>query len=180
MKNFLLVIALQMVVCYSGLHSQSQLKKIVDLSIAPVSAFKNSCSRCHGDEGSAYGKGFADMRDDSLRSIVEDMMFGPGGLNPDSAEVNAMIAYNKSLKSKTPFAAALNSKSFLEGKSNYLQVEVSPDTKLEVADTGIKIDGEQNVRRLYFDPQKVKTLEITVKKNNFTAGLNFPAELWTR
>ncbi len=168
-----------LMLCSAGLTAQSQIRKIVDLSIPPVSAFKNYCSRCHGDEGSAYGKSFADMKDDSLRSIVENMMFGPGGLNPDSTEVEAMVSYNKFLKNKTPFAVALNSKSFIDGKDKFIEFETTPGSKLEVIDKEVAVENTGNIWRLNFDPLKIKNIKISVTKNKTISLLEFPAEMWT-
>lgn len=163
----------------SQVNSQTQIRKIVDLSVSPVSAFKKYCARCHGNEGSAYGKGFADLKDDSLRNIVEDMMFGPGGLNPDSTEVDAMVSYNKSFKNKAPFAAALNLKSFLEGKENKLKIETAPDVVLEASDNNVKIEKLNKLWQLSFDPKQVKSVKISIKRNGAAAFLNLPDEMWT-
>ena len=163
----------------SQVNSQTQIRKIVDLSVSPVSAFKKYCARCHGNEGSAYGKGFADLKDDSLRNIVEDMMFGPGGLNPDSTEVDAMVAYNKTFKNKAPFAVALNLKSFLEGKENKLKIETAPDVTLEATNANIKIEKINNIWLLSFSPQQVKNVKVSVKRNGTATILNLPAEMWT-
>jgi cytochrome c553 len=164
----------------SQVYSQTQIRKIVDLSISPVSAFKKYCTRCHGDEGSAYGKGFADLKDDSLRNIVEDMMFGPGGLNPDSAEVDAMVSYNKTFKNKAPFAAALNLESFIEGKENKLKIETAPGSTLETSNSNIKTEKLNNIWQLLFDPNQIKNVKISVKRNGTVVYLNFPEEMWTR
>ena len=179
MKRFATYIILFLLVLITQVYSQTQIRKIVDLSVSPVSAFKKYCARCHGNEGSAYGKGFADLKDDSLRNIVEDMMFGPGALNPDSAEVEAMVSYNKTFKNKAPFAAALNLKSFLEGKENKLKIETAPGVTLETSNSNIKIEKLNNQWQLSFDPKQVKSVKISVKRNGIVSFLNLPGEIWT-
>ena len=164
----------------SCIYSQSQIRKITDISISPVSAFKDFCSRCHGDEGSSYGKGFGDLKDDSLRTVTEDMMFGPAGLNPDSTEIEAMVSYNKSLKSNKPFAIVLNSKSFLDGRDNILKIETSPGTKLETNNNGIKVAGSNNEWTLSYDHNKISEVEIIVKRKEASSSFSFPTELWTQ
>ncbi len=113
-----------------SLFAQSEIKKIENISLSPVPAFQENCSRCHGDEGSAYGKNFGNLSEDSLKMVVEDMMFGPGALNPDDAEIDAMVSYNKSLKQNKPFASVINSKSFLDGKDKSLKISASPKAEI--------------------------------------------------
>ena len=180
MIKLLLKGGLALIIFFSNAYSQSQINKIVDISISPVSAFKEYCSRCHGEEGSSYGKGFGNLKDDSLKMVTEDMMFGPAGLNPDETEIEAMVSYNKSLKNNKPFATVLNAKSFLNGKDKCLEIETSPGAKLETNNNDIKINESRNVWKLSYDQNKISKVEIIVKRKNTSSMFTFPAELWTR
>jgi len=162
-----------------SIYSQSDLNQIVDLSRSPINTFKESCSRCHGTEGSAYGKGFAEMRDDSLKEIISMMMNGPAQLKPGQVDVDAMVAYNKSIRSKKPFAVALNSKSFFEEKTDNLLVSISAETKLSIKDKEVKVEETENGYRLFYDPKKIKNLKITLTRDNISASFNFPEKLWS-
>ena len=95
---FLFMIVFSLNIC-----SQSEIEKIVDFSKSPITTFKESCSRCHGSEGSSYGKNFAVMSDDSLKEVISMMMYGPGQLTPGQEDIEAMVAYNKAISNKKPF-----------------------------------------------------------------------------
>jgi hypothetical protein len=151
-----------------------------DISKSPVFTFRKYCSRCHGDEGKAYGKDFANMKDNELKKLIEDMMFGPASLTPKEIEIEAMTAYHKSLKDKKPFAVALNSKSFLNGKENSLIISASPESKIKThPENNVKIvQGEDNWK-IFYDPTMIKKIEIIVTKNNVSSAFSFPDKLWT-
>ena len=148
----------------SSLFAQSGIEKIEDISLSPVPTFQENCSRCHGDEGSAYGKDFGNLRDDSLKQVVEDMMFGPGALNPDSTEIKAMVSYNKSIKDNKPFASIINSKSFLDGKDKSLKISASPKAEIKVNNDDIKIVSADGIWNLNYDPKKIKGIESNYNK----------------
>ncbi len=69
----------------------------------PVSTFESSCARCHGPQGSFYGNTFGQLPDQELEKLISEMMNGPGGLNPNQADIAAMTAYNKALAQHKPF-----------------------------------------------------------------------------
>ena len=69
----------------------------------PVSTFESSCARCHGPQGTFYGKTFGQLPDKELEKFIREMMNGPGGLNPSQADIDAMTAYNKALAQHRPF-----------------------------------------------------------------------------
>ena len=167
-----------MIFSYS-LKAQSDQKKIEDISLSPVPTFQENCSRCHGDEGSAYGKGFGDLKDDSLEEVVEDMMFGPGALDPDTTEIKAMVSYNKSIKENKPFASVINSKSFLDGKDKSLKISASPNTQVKVDNSAVKVVSADGIWNLNYDPNKIKGIKIIVTRNKNSSTLKFPKELWT-
>lgn len=177
--NILCIIILFLFVAEQN-YTQSQLQKISDLSLAPVSTFKNHCARCHGDEGISYGEHFGELPDPQLKAAVEDMMFGPAELSTENIEIDAMTAYNKSLKDRKPFAAVVNSFSFINGKEKYLLLDVSPDARLETDNKNVKIENDGNSWKLFFDYNKINSVKISVIRNEKSSSLIFPKETWTR
>jgi hypothetical protein len=180
MRRVVLIFSLVLVTFAYGVYFVSGSKKRSDISLSPVSAFRDYCTRCHGEEGGAYGKNFGNLSDDSLRMVVEDMMFGPAGLNPDKIEIEAMVAYNKSLKKDKPFAAVMNLKSFLEGKDKNLMIDASPVSDLKTDNTKVGIRKNKEIWELSFDPAKIRKVKITVTRRGSSAFLNYPDELWTK
>jgi len=177
-KILFLVFLILIMIVHSCFYKKSRVKVISDISISPVSTFKNRCAKCHGDEWAVYGKSLSDMEDEALKREIEGMMFHESELNPDSIEVDAMVAYSISLKNNEPFAVAVNSKSFLEGKVSNLKIETSPDTKVEVPHINIRIMENRNIIELYYDPAKIKKMKITVHRNGVSSSFDFPDELW--
>lgn len=179
-KIFILVSLILIMPVHSCFYKKSRVKVISDISAPPVSTFKNSCAPCHGDEGAIYGNSFRDMEDKALRREIEGMMFHEAELNPDSIEVDAMVVYSISLKNHEPFAVVLNSRSFLEGKVDNLKIEASPDTKVEVCNDNIRIIENQDILELFYDPAKIKKIEVTLKSNSVSSSFDFPDELWVQ
>jgi len=179
-KNFFLMSLILILLIHSCVYKKLHVRVISDISILPVSTFMNSCTQCHGYEGTVYGKSFWDMEDEALRREIEGMMFNNAELHPDSIDVDAMVAYSISLKNNEPFAVIVNSKSFLEGKVDNLKIETSPDSKVEVRNDNIRIRENRNILELFYDPAKVKKIEITVKRNGVSSSFDFPDELWVQ
>ena len=69
----------------------------------PVSTFKSSCARCHGPQGASFGEDFGKLPQRDLERFIRLMMKGPGGLNPNKADIDAMIAYSQALVKHRPF-----------------------------------------------------------------------------
>ena len=162
------------------IYSQSELTKKVNFSKSPVDIFNESCSGCHGEEGSAYGKNFAVMSDDSLREIIKEMMYGPAQLTPSDEDIKAMTAYNKSISSNKPFAIIMNSETFLHGKEDHLLISLSPNTKLNVNDKKVKIKTMGNHCELSYSPKNINKLKITITRDNRFISFSFPEQLWTK
>jgi hypothetical protein len=178
-KKILKLLVYSLIIFSYSSIAQTGIKKIEDISLSPVPTFQDNCSRCHGDEGSAYGKGFGNLRDDSLEQVVEDMMFGPGALDPDTTEIKAMVSYNKSIKGNKPFASVINSKSFLDGKDKSLKISVSPKAEIKLDNNKVKVVSTNGIWSLSYNPKKNKEIKITVTRNKNSSVLNFPDELWT-
>ncbi len=151
-----------------------------NITLPPVSTFRNACARCHGYEGSAYGKGFGNLGPDSLRSVTEDMMFGPAGLDPDSIDVDAMAAYNASLEKSVPFASVLNGMSFLDGKDPVLTLDVSPGAVVTVNDSTVGIEASGSVWKIRYDPGKMSSIVFTIVRGSRQSSLRFPEQMWVQ
>jgi len=94
------------------------------LTYAPVSTFEQSCARCHGPQGSFFGKGFAQEDDADLKQTVQDMMEGPSFLTPSPADVQAMTAYLQAMANQQPFLCVTT----WDPNSDRLQGEATPGT----------------------------------------------------
>ena len=170
---------LSMLIFCSTLFAQTDINKIENISLSPIPTFKEYCARCHGDEGSAYGKNFANLSSDSLKLIIEDMMFGPGGLSPDEVEIAAMTSYSKSLSQNKPFASVENAKSFLDRKNKALKISSSPNAKIDVNNKDVKVVLSNGIWNLSYNPKKIKDLKIIVTRNKISSTLKFPEQMWT-
>jgi cytochrome c553 len=181
MKSFLWMIASIAFVCALGsIQDASQDRQYSDISLPPVASFRDYCARCHGYEGAAYGKDFANIGEDSLEDVIEDMMFGPAGLNPDSISIAAMVAYNRALSRKVPFAVVLNARSFLDKRDSALSIEASPGALVEGADS-VRTGGANSIR--WIKPRngrEEKSIRITVQRKGVSSVFQFPDELWSR
>lgn len=70
----------------------------------PISFFQEKCARCHGPYGTFYGEGFAArLNDDQLRAKVHDMVFGAGRSTLPDADIDLLTAFQRSIRSKSPF-----------------------------------------------------------------------------
>lgn len=71
---------------------------------APLAYFAAHCARCHGPHGSFYGAEFGAKRsDEDLRKIVHEMAEGPGGAPIAGPDLDAQVAYHRSLIDRKPF-----------------------------------------------------------------------------
>jgi hypothetical protein len=165
---------------FGAARDTPQVSRNADITLPPVVTFKKYCARCHGYEGSAYGKNFGLLIDDSLKAVIEDMMFGPAGLNPDSLSVAAMVAYNRAISKKIPFASVLNARSYFQKRDTCLIIEASPGTFVADADSvwGNNIDGY--LWRVPPVTTKSKIIQIVVLRKGDSTCIHFPDELWNR
>ncbi len=154
--------------------------RYADITLPPVATFGKYCARCHGYEGSAYGKNFGTLNYDSLKSITEDMMFGPAGLTPDSVSVEAMVAYNSALSRNVPFASVLNARSYFDKRNLFLLVETSPDAQVDHAERLTENSIDTLLWRIPQDSLKEGALRIRVTRNHVSSFIRFPEELWSR
>jgi len=151
-----------------------------DINFPPVATFKKYCARCHGYEGSAYGKGFGSIAEDSLNRITEDMMFGPAGLNPDSLSIAAMAAYNHALSKNIPFASVINTRAFFEKRDSLLSIEASPAAIVTGAVLMKGTSLNDSIWRMPYQSTNGRIFRITVSREEFTSVIRFPDQLWTK
>jgi hypothetical protein len=74
--------------------------------VGPVSYFDDHCARCHGPQGSFYGDDFGkNLNEEALRKVVYDMCRHQGDAPLDGVDLDAQIAYHRSMIAKEPFVA---------------------------------------------------------------------------
>jgi hypothetical protein len=180
MKKLLICSLYVYIYCTGSIWSQSLSIEISDITLPPVFTFEENCSRCHGHTGSAYGEHFADLKYDSLKNIITDMMIGPAGLSPDSIEIEAMVTYNQFINKHKPFATVINAKSFLDGKTDTLLVETSLNAKLRVNNQEVKINKGKEFWEIIFPLKSISPVVLTVVKEVQSASIIFPEAIWTK
>lgn len=76
--------------------------------MGPVSYFEKNCARCHGPHGYNYDpQALAKLTDAKLRQFVKDMSFGAGAAPLKGPDLDAQVAYHRSLIANKPFVAIL-------------------------------------------------------------------------
>lgn len=76
------------------------------LAYQPVEYFEINCARCHGSYGSSYGEAFGDgLGDHELHEYVDEMAAGPGMAPLEGAELEAQVAFHRSMIDGRPFIA---------------------------------------------------------------------------
>lgn len=86
-------------------HQQARAATAPETSAAELEAdsadiFEAHCANCHGPEGSFFGAHLTQLDAAQLRAVVEEMMRGPGGLDPSPAQVDAMTAYLRAAQAR--------------------------------------------------------------------------------
>ncbi len=95
-------------------------------SFAPLAYFDANCARCHGPNGSFYGKDFGKgLKDDAaLKQIVREMCEGPGNAPIDEAKLEVLTEFHRALRDDAPFVTVVSQ------SAAGLSGEASPDAKL--------------------------------------------------
>lgn len=76
------------------------------LTYKPIEYFEFNCARCHGSYGSSYGDSFGEgMSDPELIEFVGEMAAGPGQSAIEGPELDAQVAFHRSLVINSPFIA---------------------------------------------------------------------------
>ncbi len=151
----------------------------VDLALAPISTFEAACARCHGPQGSFYGENFASsLTPEALRQTVEEMMLGPGGLQPAPAEIDAMTAYHLALRRKLPFAVVTNGGSLASGQAPTVRGEKTPEVTIEVVNAGSARPAEGD-ELAWEAPAPPGPFEIRLRSGERTWSFTWPEKLWS-
>lgn len=104
------------------------------LAVGPISFFNSACASCHGDYGGFYGDGFAAARSDAdLGRIVREMVAGPARSDLAERDMEALVAYHRSLVDGAPFLA------WTSHRGEELTGEVTPGSTVSVV--GGDMDG---------------------------------------
>jgi mono/diheme cytochrome c family protein len=152
----------------------------VDLIEGPVTTFERACAGCHGPQGAFHDESLAKMADDKLREMVEQMMRGPGQLQPTPVQLEAMIAYQRSLRDRRPFACVTNAAAFLSGKDIALQGEVSPGASVQSDKAGARIAATVNGMVWTLAQPPRPPFAVIASKGPLQVQIDFPAEIWSK
>jgi hypothetical protein len=149
------------------------------LRLGPVTTFERACARCHGSEGSFYGRDFARLTEADLRKYVLDMMEGPGQLDPSPAAVAAMVAYHRAIAAGEPFLCVTEYRP--GGRvTPTLAGEASPEASVQL------VKGEREKRLVvsqegrWVEPEPPRApFVLRAKLRHAHSALNFPEQQWT-
>lgn len=142
---------------------------------APLAYFDAHCARCHGPNGSFYGKNFGkNLKDDAaLKQIVKEMCEGPGNAPLSEISLEILTDFHRALRDDLPFliVVAQNAKtlsgesspdakiSLESGAKSVAAVQKGNDWKVEIP-AGFEISQAKIVAR-----RGEKTREIVLEKN---------------
>jgi mono/diheme cytochrome c family protein len=123
-------------------QSQQPATSPATLGVGPITYFEDHCARCHGSYGSGYLPESLSRRDDeSLRRIIRDMSAGPAQAPLADADVDAQVAYHRSLLARVPFIATT------QRTADKLAGEATAGSTLEIDVNGkrteIPLDGHE-------------------------------------
>lgn len=109
------------------------------VKIPPLAYFASHCSRCHGYYGANYGASFGkNLSEAKLREAVMQMAAGPGGAPLAGSDLDAEVAFHRSLVTGEPFLV------WSSLKSQTLKGEVSPDASVTATLSGKAVAVRQN------------------------------------
>ena len=146
--------------------------KLTDLR--PITYFEDNCSRCHGPYGSFYGDTFAQkLSPAQLHKVVHEMAAGPGNAPIEGPELEAQVAYHRSLADKKPFIVLTEMKE--EYGQHILHGEATPESQLDLVIDGTSISAKLEGHRWSAAlpaPSALSRLRIRATKNNQETSLN--------
>lgn len=73
------------------------------LSAGPLAAFQQACASCHGPHGALYGRELGRLSDAALAAKVREMIAVPARMSLPDRDVEALVAYHRSLVDGYPF-----------------------------------------------------------------------------
>jgi hypothetical protein len=151
----------------------------VNLAAGPITLFERACARCHGPAGSLYGDEFAGLDDRTLADRVAAMMEGPGGLNPTPAELAGMVAYQKALRDKRPFACILNGTDAKAGRTAVLCGEVTRGASLEIRRNSASLAADVQATNWTVSNPPPPPFDVAARIGSSEARFAFPASQWS-
>jgi len=154
--------------------------KSVDLVAGPVTTFEEACSRCHGPQGAFHGEELASLTDEKLREVVEKMMKGPSQLQPTLEQIEAMAAYQRSLRDRRPFLCVTNGAAFSAGRDIALRGEATPGSAVSLGkgETVLAASSEQFTWSVQNAPRPPFT--VVAVHGETAIQLEYPAHLWSK
>lgn len=105
-------------------------------AFAAMDYFDMNCARCHGPQGSFYGKQFGQhLTDAVLTKFVKDMAEGPGNAPLQEDDLKVEVAYHRALVAGEPFVS-------VTGNDNgTLSGEVSPGSSVTIDGKAATVEG---------------------------------------
>lgn len=105
-------------------------------AFAAMQYFDVNCARCHGPQGSFYGKEFGrHLSDEALTKVVHEMAEGPGNAPLKEDELKIVVAYHRSLIRGDPFI------SITARDNGILHGEATPASHITVDGKPAQIEG---------------------------------------
>lgn len=141
--------------------------------LRPLTYFEDNCSRCHGPYGSFYGDTFGKkLTPEQLHRVVDEMAAGPGNAPLQGAELEAQVAYHRSLIDGKPFLILTEIKE--ENGQHILHGEATPDSQVELlindVPTPAKLEGHR--WSIPLPSLNFSQLSIRATKDGHTTTLN--------
>jgi len=101
------------------------------LVVGPITFFQHSCSKCHGPFGAMYADTFATTGEGKLKADVARMVTGPAQTRLGAAELEALVAFHRSIANDEPFVIVTRMEgSMVEGETT-VGARVFVDTPTE-------------------------------------------------
>jgi hypothetical protein len=135
--------------------------------VAPLSYFAKRCARCHGPNGSNFGKEFGKgITDAQLVRVVREMTEGPGGEPLRGADLDALVAWHRALIRREPFLVLLH-----RGNETW-SGECTPGAKVVALDGGRRIPAKVSGFRWSMTPPAGARLVLEARVEARTTRLD--------
>lgn len=129
------------------------------LGARPVAYFERACAGCHGEEGSLYAAGFGErLTDEALADKVRTMASGPAQAPIEGRELDAQVAYHRSMIAGEPFLV------FVGARGEDLVFESSPGATVTAVGEGRRL----RVRRAKPDDESENALWLVPNVGELT------------
>ncbi len=106
-------------------------------AFGPISYFEDHCARCHGSYGYLYAMPFVlDPASETFQEKVREMVVGPAQSSLTPGELDALVAYHRSMVDGRPFIA------WTSADGSGWRGEVTPGSTVWVIDGGVERGAE--------------------------------------